>query len=291
MLAISAPILFPLIWSTGWIVARYTVDFADPLAFLCVRYACAGSALAVFAFASGAQWPQTRAEWTHALVSGVLLHAVYLGGVWWAIEHGVPASISALIAASQPIMTAFLAPALVGERIGPARWAGVALGFSGICLVLAPKLVGLSGGQLQAALTPIGVNLVAMIGVTAGTFYQKRYIHSGDLRSVAVLQYVGALAAGLPAAWAFGDMHIDWTPTAWAVLAWSVLALSIGAIALLLYLIRRGEVSRSAQLIFLVPPLSAVQAHVLFGESLTPVQIAGMALTVCGVALASRAKA
>jgi drug/metabolite transporter (DMT)-like permease len=291
MLATLAPILFPLIWSTGWIVARYTIDFADPLAFLCVRYLCAGAALGAFAVSSGAQWPKSLKEWTHALVSGVLLHTVYLGGVWWAIEHGVPASISALIAASQPIMTAFLAPALVGERIGLARWAGVALGFAGICLVLAPKLVGLDGGQLQAALAPIGINFVAMIGVTAGTFYQKRYIHSGDLRTVAVLQYVGALAAGLPLALAFGDMHINWTPTAWAVLAWSVLALSIGAIALLLYLIRRGEVSRSAQLIFLVPPLSALQAHFLFGENLTLVQIAGMALTVCGVAMAARAKA
>lgn len=290
MLATTAPILFPLIWSTGWIVARYTIDFADPLAFLCVRYLCAGLALAVFAFASGAQWPKSAAEWTHALVSGVLLHAIYLGGVWWAIDHGVPASVSALIAASQPIMTAFLAPALVGERIGLARWMGVAIGFLGICLVLAPKLVGLDAGQLRAALLPIGVNFVAMIGVTAGTFYQKRYIHSGDLRSVATLQYVGALAAGLPAAYFFGDMHINWTPTAWAVLAWSVLALSIGAIALLLYLIRRGEVSRSAQLIFLVPPLSALQAHFLFGENLTALQIAGMALTAGGVAMASRTK-
>ena len=290
MLATLAPILFPLIWSTGWIVARYTIDFADPLSFLCVRYLFAGAALAIFAVGSGAQWPRSPAEWMHALVSGVLLHAVYLGGVWWAIEQGVPASISALIAASQPIMTAFLAPALVGERIGLARWAGVALGFAGICLVLAPKLVGLDAGQLRAALAPIGVNFVAMIGVTAGTFYQKRYIHSGDLRTVAVLQYVGALAAGLPMALAFGDMHIQWTATAWAVLAWSVLALSIGAVALLLYLIRRGEVSRSAQLIFLVPPLSALQAHFQFGETLTAVQIAGMALTVCGVAMAARAK-
>ncbi|MDE2363071.1 MAG: DMT family transporter [Hyphomicrobiales bacterium] len=291
MLARLAPILFPIIWSTGWIVARYTVDFADPLAFLCVRYAGAGVALGAFAFASGARWPRSGMDWIHACVSGVLLHAVYLGGVWWAIEHGVPASVSALIAASQPIMTAFLAPALVGERIGLARWAGVFLGFVGICLVLAPKLIGLDAAQLKAALLPIGVNFVAMIGVTAGTFYQKRYIHSGDLRTVAALQYVGALAAGLPAAYAFGDFHIDWTPTAWAVLAWSVLALSIGAIALLLYLIRRGEVSRSAQLIFLVPPLSALQAHFLFGENLGPVQIAGMALTVCGVAMAARTKA
>lgn len=290
MLERLAPALFVLIWSTGWIVARYTVDFADPLAFLCVRYLCAGLALGAFAFYAGAQWPRTGMEVTHAVVSGVLLHAIYLGGVWWAIEQGVPASISALLAALQPIMTAFLAPALVGERIGLARWSGVIIGFLGICLVLAPKLVGLDPKQLNATLIPIGVNFVAMAGVTAGTFYQKRFIHTGDLRSVATLQYVGALLAGVPMAALAGGFRINWTPTAFAVLAWSVLALSIGAIALLLLLIRRGEVSRSAQLIFLVPPLSALQAHFLFGETLSAIQIVGMALTVCGVALAARAK-
>ncbi|MEI2736137.1 MAG: DMT family transporter [Rhodoblastus sp.] len=290
MLVRLAPILFPLIWSTGWIVARYTVDFADPLAFLCIRYLCAGLALAAFAVYAGAQWPRSAMEATHAIVSGVLLHAIYLGGVWWAIEQGVPASISALLAALQPIMTAFLAPALIGERIGLARWSGVVIGFAGICLVLAPKLVGLDPAQLRAALVPIGVNFIAMVGVTAGTFYQKRFIHTGDLRTVATLQYVGALAAGIPMAALAGEFRIDWTPTAFVVLAWSVLALSIGAIALLLLLIRRGEVSRSAQLIFLVPPLSALQAHFLFGENLTLVQIVGMALTACGVALAARAK-
>lgn len=290
MLVRLAPILFPLIWSTGWIVARYTVDFADPLAFLCVRYICAGLALGGFALFARAQWPRSIMEATHAIVSGVLLHAIYLGGVWWAIEHGVPASISALLAALQPIMTAFLAPALVGERIGLARWGGVVIGFVGICLVLAPKLVGLDPAQLHAALVPIGVNFVAMVGVTAGTFYQKRFIHTGDLRTVAALQYVGALAAGIPMVWLGGAFRIAWTPTAFVVLAWSVLALSIGAIALLLLLIRRGEVSRSAQLIFLVPPLSALQAHFLFGENLTIIQIVGMALTACGVALAARAR-
>ena len=187
-------------------------------------------------------------------------------------------------------MTAFLAPALVGEKIGLARWTGVVIGFSGICLVLTPKLAGLDPMQLRAALAPIGVNFLAMVGVTAGTFYQKRFIHSGDLRTVAVLQYVGALAAGLALTAAFGEFRIHWTPTAMAVMAWSVFGLSIGGIALLLLLIRRGEVSRSAQLIFLVPPLSAIQAHVLFGENLTSLQIVGMALTACGVALAARAR-
>lgn len=287
MIVALAPILFPLLWSTGWIVARYSADFADPLMFLSLRYLFAGLALAAFAFLSRAQWPRTRAEWRHALVSGVLLHTIYLGGVWWAIMHGLPASISALIAALQPILTALFAPMLVGERIGPRRWSGVLAGFAGIGLVLAPKLAALESAQVSAALAPIAVNVVAMFGVTAGSFYQKRYIHSGDLRTVAVLQYVGAFAVGLPLAVAFGDMHLDWSWTAVAVMAWSVIVLSIGAVALLLILIRRGEVSRASQLVFLVPPLSAIQAFLLFGEQLTAVQIAGMAVTAAGVALAA----
>jgi len=284
------PLLFVFIWSTGWIVARYSADYADPLTFLFVRYAGAGAVLFVYAMAAGAIWPRSKAEIGHALVSGVLLHALYLGGVWWAIRHGVPASISALIAALQPILTALFAPAFVGERVRPIQWAGIFIGFVGLLLVLSPKLASVEPGQLGAALAPIAINVVGMIAITFGTFYQKRKIHSGDLRTVTVLQYVGAAAATLPVAFLVEPMRIEWNWTTATVLAWSVLALSIGAIALLLLLIRRGEVSRSAQLIYLVPPTAAIQAYLLFGETLSAPQIFGMAVTVAGVALASRPK-
>jgi drug/metabolite transporter (DMT)-like permease len=286
MIARLAPILFPVLWSTGWIVARFSKDFADPLFFLSLRYLFAGIALTIFAFAARAQWPKSPAEWRHAMISGVLLHTIYLGGVWWAIMHGLPASISALIAALQPIFTALLAPKLAGENIGFKRWCGVLVGFCGIALVLAPKLIAVSGAELQASLIPLAVNVVGMVGVTAGSFYQKAFIKTGDLRTVTVLQYVGAFAVGLPLAMTFGDMHLNWSWTAFWVMAWSVLVLSIGAVALLLILIRMGEVSRASQLIFLVPPLSAIQAFFLFGEQLTAIQIFGMAVTACGVALA-----
>lgn len=282
------PFLFVFLWSTGWIVARYSADYADPLTFLLVRYAGAGLVLLVYALAAGAIWPKSGAEWGHALATGVLLHALYLGGVWWAVRHGVPASISALIAALQPILTALFAPAFVGERIRPLQWLGIGVGFAGLVLVLWPKLATVAPGALGAALAPILINVVGMFAITFGTFYQKRKIRSGDLRTVTVLQYAGAAAATLPAAWLFEPMRIEWNVTMIAVLAWSVLALSIGAIALLLLLIRRGEVSRSAQLIYLVPPTAALQAFILFGERLGATQLAGMAITVAGVALASR---
>lgn len=286
MLVRLAPILFPLLWSTGWIVARYSADFADPLLFLALRYLLAGLMLAAFAVLARAPWPRTRREWRHALISGVLLHTLYLGGVWWAIMHGLPASLSALIAALQPILTALVAPALVGERIGGRRWLGVLVGFAGIALVLAPQLAALNSAQIGVALAPIAVNVVAMLSVTAGSFYQKRFLHSGDLRTIAVLQYLGAFVVGAPLAVAFGDLHLVWSWKAVAVMAWSVLGLSIGAVALLLALLRRGDVSRASQLIFLVPPLSALQAFLLFGDHLSSIQIVGMGVTACGVAVA-----
>lgn len=282
-----APALFVLIWSTGWISARFAAPYADPLTFLSVRYTCAGVILAVLAVASGAVWPRGRAA-GHAAASGILLHAIYLGGVWWAIAHGLPAGISGLIAAVQPILTALLAPRFVGEHITKRQWLGIALGFSGIVLVLWPKLAGLSGAALQAQLMPLAINVIAMISVTFGTFYQKKFIQTGDLRTVTTLQYAGALAVTLPLAFLMEPMRIEWNTIMVLNLGWSVLALSIGAIGLLLLLIRRGAVSRAATLIYLVPPAVALEAFVLFGETMVPVQIVGMVITALGVALAVR---
>jgi drug/metabolite transporter (DMT)-like permease len=199
---------------------------------------------------------------------------------------GVPASVSALIAAVQPIATALLAPALLGERGSWRRSLGVALGLVGLLLVLWPKLAAVNVGA--GAVAAIGVNILAMLGATAGFFYQKRFLPVGDLRAMAGLQYVGAFAVMLPAAFLLEPMHIVWNATMFGVLAWSVLALSIGAIWLLLLLIRHGEVSRASALIYLVPPTAAAQAWLLFGETLSLGQIAGMALTAAGVAIASR---
>jgi len=285
----AAPALFVFLWSTGWIVARYSAEYADPLTFLSARYACAGAVLFVYALIAGARWPATPQDFAHAAFSGVLLHAIYLGGVWIAIAQGVPASISALLAALQPILTAALAPLLLHERIELKQWLGIALGFLGIIVVLSPKLTGIAPGELAAVTIPLAINIIAMLALTAGTFYQKRYIHSGDLRTVTILQYAGAIAVTLPVAWLIEPMRLEINATTILIMLWSVFAISIGAIALFLLLIRRGEVSRAAQLIYLIPPTAAVQAWLLFGEQLSPLQLAGMALTVIGVALASRA--
>jgi drug/metabolite transporter (DMT)-like permease len=285
----ASPLLFVLIWSTGWIVAGYSAKYADPLTFLALRYACAAVALGAISAAMGASWPRDPRQIVHMLVVGVLLHAIYLGSVWWALRQGLPAGISGLIAAVQPILTAMLAPVLLSEHISLKRWAGIGFGFVGIALVLSPKFTGLSGPHMTAVAVPMLINIGGMIAVTAGTFYQKKFLAGGDLRTITTWQYVGALLVTLPVAFALEPMRIEWNLTMVVVLAWSVLALSLGAIGLLLMLLRKGEVSRAAALIYLIPPTVAIEAYVLFGEQLSLIQIIGMGLTVVGVALARRA--
>lgn len=285
MFRFVVPVVFVLIWSTGWVVAKYATPYADPLTFLVVRYASAIACLAPLAVALGARWPAGPREWRDALVSGVMLHGVYLGGVWWAIAHGVPAGVSALIAALQPLFTALAAGPLVGERLDGRRWTGVALGFFGVALVVAPKLAG--PGALDGIWVPLAVNVLAMVAVTAATLHQKRSLTGADLRTLAPAQYVGALIVTLPAAFLLEDMRFEVTTQSMLALGWSVLVLSIAAVMLMLVMIERGEVSRVAALIYLVPPTAAVQAYFLLGETLTGLQLVGMALAAVGVLLAN----
>jgi drug/metabolite transporter (DMT)-like permease len=288
MLAALAPIVFVLIWSTGWVVAKYAAPYADPLTFLFIRYVAAALLLGAVIAAVRARLPQNRMEWFHAIFSGVFLHALYLGGVWWAISRGVPAGISALIAALQPLITMALATMLRSERPGGVQIAGILLGFLGVMGVVWPKL---SPGAMEgaAALGPqIALNALAMVSVAIGTLYQKRYLVGHDLRSVAALQYVGAALATLPLAFLLEPMRFEPVIETWLALAWSVLVLSIGAILLMLWMIRRGAVSKLASLLYLVPPVAALQAYAMFGETLTLFQIAAMALAALGVYLANR---
>lgn len=283
-----APAAFVVIWSTGWIVAKYAAPHADPLTFLAVRYAAAGILVAGIALASRVEWPKTRAGWLHAMASGVLLHAIYLGGVWWAIARGLPAGISALIAAVQPLLTALLAARLAGEKLRPVHAGGVLTGFAGVLVVLSPKLAAVSEGGLAGLGWPLAVNLLAMVSVTLGTFYQKKHVAAGDLRAITALQYLGAFAVTLPVAALIEPMRFDFGRESFLALAWSVIVLSIGAIGLMLMMIRRGAISKMAALIYLVPPTAALQAWLMFGETLSAVQILGMGIAALGVFLATR---
>ena len=283
-----APAIFVLLWSTGWLAARAAMPFSEPLTFLTLRYVVAALALAAICAAMSVEWPRDRRAIGHAIFSGVPLHAMYFAGVWWSVMHGLPVAISGLISALQPILTALLAPHLADEKITRSQWAGVVLGFTGIAMVLSPALAALPPGKLGDVLLPLAVNVGGMIGATLGTFYSKRFVTAGDLRAITVLQNVGAAAVTLPVAWATETMHVTWNLQVVLTLAGVVFGMSIGAVGLLLLLIRQGAVSRAAALIYLMPPLVALQAVFILDEKLTVAQMIGMGVTALGVALAVR---
>ncbi|RUL95838.1 DMT family transporter [Rhizobium chutanense] len=283
-----APALFVLLWSTGWVVAKYAALHSEPFTFLSIRYALSALAFLALCLAARAQWPKSRATWLRAVYSGFFLHGFYLAGLWWAIANGVPAGISGIIAALQPLMTAMAAPFLVGERLQQTQKFGLALGFIGIAIAISPKLFDPATSDLGHAALPLAINLIAMGSVTYGTLYQKKHLQSGDLRTIATLQYVGALLLTLPLSLIFEHQHFDGAARAYAALAWSVFGLSMGGVGLLLYLIRRGQVSRAASLIYLMPPAVALEAFVAFGEPLTLPLIIGTVIVVMGVYMTNR---
>ena len=285
LIAITALVLFVLMWATGFVVARLSAPHADPLTFLTIRFPIAGVIFAAIALALSAPWPGPRQAF-HATVAGAFLHGGYLGPVYWAVAHGMPAGVSALIVGLQPLMTAIIAAWLVKETIALRHWFGLAVGILGVALVVSPKLQsGFSGG-----ITPVttAVNVFGALSISFGTVYQKRFATALNLASGGAWQYVGAtLAVGIPAL-LMEQMRFDGSFNAWFALGWSVVVLSLGAITLLMLLIRLGDVGRVASLIFLVPGVSALMAYFLFGETLTPVQILGMAVCAGAVLIVTR---
>ncbi|MEO5324826.1 DMT family transporter [Mesorhizobium sp. CC13] len=276
------PATFVLLWATGFIGARYAMPWAEPFTFLAVRFAIAALILGGIMLAIGSR-PLPRRAALNAMLIGMLLHGIYLGGVFWAIRHGLPAGLSALIAGLQPLVTALLAGAVLGEEIRPRHWLGLAVGFVGVVIVLSPKL-GSIGGVTWQTLT---ASLIAMAGISAGTIWQKRAGTSGDLVTGTFWQYVGAGVLTTLASFAFETQQMTVNGELIFALAWLVFVLSIGAIFLLMVMIRDGAMSKVASLFYLVPAVTAVIAWLLFGEQLSLLQLLGMAIATLGVGLAT----
>ena len=277
------PLLFVFLWSTGFIGAKYGLPYAEPLSFLFVRYLAVIALMTAIALLTRAPWPKAPMQWVHIGVSGLLVHAVYLGGVFIAIKQGLPAGITALVVGMQPLLTALGAGWLLGEKVSGRQWGGLALGFVGVALVVSGKF-----GD-TAALGPMLVPaLCALLGITVGTLYQKRYCARFDLRTGSVIQFVPTALATLPLILLFDGFHVDWTGDFIFALAWLVLVLSIGAISLLNLLIRSGSAVNVASLFYLTPLSTALIAFLMFDEKLGWLAVLGMGLAVSGVYLVAR---
>jgi drug/metabolite transporter (DMT)-like permease len=283
--AVGIPASFVVLWSTGFIGARLALPHAGPLTFLTLRYALAAGLLVLFSLATRAPWPRRFSEVGHVAVAGLLVHCIYLGGVFVGIGLGVEAGLSAVIVGLQPLLTAAFADLLLAERVEGRQWFGLGLGLLGVVLVLAGK-IGQAPGSILGSLACVA----ALIAITAGTLYQKRFCTTMDLRTGGVVQFVASGLATAPFAFWLEDMQIDWTGEFVFALLWAVFVLSLGAVSILYLLIRRGAAAQVASLFFLVPPCTALIAWPLFGETLGSWALAGMVLTAVGVALATRSR-
>ena len=272
------PWVFVLIWSTGFVVARYGMPHAPPITFLSWRFALSIAAFLLWIRWSGARWPQGRDQWVHLAMVGLLLHGGYLGGVWAAVKGGMSAGTAALIVGLQPLLTAlWLSGTGHAQRASPRQWTGLMLGLVGLVLVVWRKLdLG------EASVSTLGLAVLALLSITAGTLWQKRFVRSSDVRTANTVQLLAALGASLPFAWLERE-SFQWNLQSSAALAWSVLVLTVGGSSLLVLLIQRGAATQVTSLMYLVPPCTALLAWILFSEALTPGVLAGMALTAVGV--------
>lgn len=285
----AMPLVFVLIWSTGFIVARYGMPHAPPLGFLAWRYVFSILCFLPWILLARVAWPATRTQWLHLSVTGVLMHAGYLGGVWAAVKAGMGSGLVALVVGLQPVLTAIWLSAR-GAAVTRRQWVGLALGFAGLALVVARKF----GQGGEADLLNLALALLALLSITTGTLYQKHFVAPCDVRSANAVQLIAALAVTLPLAlfenetmrWTVMPGSVNWELV--AAMAWSVLGLTLGGSSLLYLLIQRGAATSVTSLLYLVPPTTALMAWLLFAEPITLLTITGTVLTAVGVSLVVR---
>lgn len=279
-----APVLFVVIWSTGFLVGRGVASHADPFWFLALRFVCVSAAFTAVALWARVAWPRGARRIGLHLLAGALMSGLYLGPSWWAMSQGLAAGIMALIGALQPLFTALIAVVVLRKQLAGRTWLGLALGFGGVALVLLPRLQATDPSALS--LPVVLVAACSILSLTVGSMVQKLPLAAGDLRSASAVQNIGAVLVLVVMALVFGQPHWDNSALLWGYLAFAVLVLSIGGATLLIWLMRHGEATRTTALLLAVPPLSALQAWFIFGETLSAVQLVGFVLAIAGVALA-----
>lgn len=278
--ASAIPFLFVLLWSSGFIGSKLGVPYAEPFTFLTLRYIIVLAVLFPVAFFTHAPWPQGWKQVAHVAFAGLLIHALYLSGCVYALRLGLPAGIVSLIVSMQPLFTAALAGVVLGEKVLSRQWLGLALGFIGTAMVVSHKMG--SGVTLPMTIPAI----LALIGITLGTLWQKRHCPTFDLRTSTAVQYLASLCITAPLALAFETREVHWSGQFVFALLWVAFVLSIGAITLLNYLIRSGTAVNVASLFYTVPAVTALMAWGIFRETLTGLSLAGMGVAVLGVWLA-----
>jgi drug/metabolite transporter (DMT)-like permease len=275
----AAPGVFVVLWASGFIGAKFGLPYAEPLTFLSLRMVAVVLLLGLIVAATRPPWPD-RAGLAHSATTGLMVHGLYLGGVFVSIENGMPAGLIALVVSLQPVLTSTIANRLLGERVVPRQWFGLLLGLIGVYLIVHEKTE--SGGTTAVAWVAA---VVALLGITAGTLYQKRFGGGIDWRPGMLVQYAAAGVLFALGATAFESRAVQWTPEFLFALGWLVLVLSFGAIWLLYFLIRRSAATRVVSLFYLTPPFTALMAWALFDERLAPLALVGMAICVAGVFL------
>lgn len=284
-LAVVTPAVFVVLWATGFVVAREGVRHADAMTLVAMRFAIAAAILVAIAAVARASLP-TRREAVHSVIVGLLLQTTYVCGVFAAVDHHLAAGITALVTGLQPLLTACVVGPLLKERVTPRQWLGLLIGLGGVALVVERKV------HFDAAATAgLGFAFAALVGITVGTLYQRRFLPTVDLRTGMAYQYGAGAVSALALALAFEPMHVDWTWRLGASLAWMSAVLSVGAYLGFLFLVRRVAVARVTSLFYLVPAVAALFAWPWFGETVTLGMVAGMALTAAGVAIVQRSGA
>lgn len=276
----AIPWLFVLLWSSGFIGSKLGVPYAEPFTFLMMRYSIVLAILVPIALISRAPWPKGKRQMMHVAIAGLLIHALYLSGCVWSLKLGLPAGILSLIVSMQPLFTAAFAGMVLSERVLPRQWGGLVLGFIGTALVVAHK----TGSGLTFLMTVPAI--LSLIGITAGTMWQKRHCPAFDLRTSTVVQYAASLVVTSILALTTETMRVEWSGQFVFALLWVALVLSIGAISLLNHLIRSGTAVNVASLFYTVPAVTSLMAWGIFGETLTGLSLIGMAVAVLGVWLA-----
>jgi drug/metabolite transporter (DMT)-like permease len=279
------PIVFVLIWSTGFIVARYGMPHSPPFKFLALRYALSILCFLPWIWLSAVRWPAGGRQWLHLAVTGILMHAFYLGGVWAAVKAGMGSGVSALIVGLQPVLTAVWLSS-TGGQVSRRQWLGLVLGFAGLMMVVSRKL-GAGSPTDHVDVLNLSLIVAALMSITIGTLYQKRHVAACDVRSANVVQLGAALAITLPMALLERE-SMAWGGELFGAMAWSVLALTLGGSSLLYLLIQRGAATAVTSLLYMVPPCTAIMAWVLFDEPITALTVLGTALTAFGVSLVVR---